>query len=110
MSVASSTTSSLDRACMITGTAMMLAWILQIGIVGLALLLAIAYGLTFHHPTFAIVCAFLLFAPLILTVLWGILGAAAAIREIWATYDTVSGLSWWERRQAHRILYQAYFL
>jgi len=95
---------------MIAGTAMMLAWTLGIGIVGLLLLLAIAYGLAFHHPAIVIVCTFLLFAPLMLTVLWGIMGAAAVMGERLAAFQPVSGPSWWEHRQPHRVLYQAYFL
>ncbi|MCA1960372.1 MAG: hypothetical protein LDL33_06215 [Desulfomonile sp.] len=110
MSATSVTVGSSNRACMIAGTAMMLAWTLGIGFVGLVLLLAIAYALVFHHPAVAVVCIFLLFTPLMLTVLWAVLGAAVAIGERWTAFQAVSGPTWWERRQPHRVLYQAYFL
>ena len=81
MNVATSTTSTLDRASMFLGTAMMLAWTLGIGIVGFALLLAIAYAMVFHNYSLAIVFSFLLFAPLMLTIAWGILWAAEAAKK-----------------------------
>src|SRR5271157_6344683 len=81
MSVATSTTSALDRTSMFLGTAMMLAWTLGIGIVGFALLLAIAYAMVFHNSSVAIVCSFVLFAPLILTIAWGILWVAEAEKK-----------------------------
>ena len=110
MSVATSTTSTLDRASMFLGTAMMLAWTLGIGIVGFALLLAIAYAMVFHNSSLAIVCSFVLFVPLILTIAWGILWVAEAEKKRWSLHRDVSAPSWWETRQGHRILYQAYFL
>jgi hypothetical protein len=110
MNVATSTTSTLDRTSMFLGTAMMLAWTLGIGIVGFALLLAIAYAMVFHNSSVAIVCSFVLFAPLILTIAWGILWVAEAEKKRWSLHRDVSVPSWWETRQGHRILYQAYFL
>jgi len=110
MSVATSTSSTLDRASMFLGTAMMLAWTLGIGIVGFALLLAIAYAMVFHNSSLAIVCSFVLFVPLMLTIAWGILWVAEAEKERVSLHRDVSAPSWWETRQGHRILYQAYFL
>ncbi len=109
MSAATSTTSTLNRASAILGTAMMIAWTLGIGLVGLGLLLVVAYALVAQSHTLAIVCSFLLFAPLIITIVWGIISAAEAISEKWAAHHRGSGPSWWERRKAHRVLYQAYF-
>jgi hypothetical protein len=110
MNTTTSTTITLERASRTLGTAMMVAWTLGIGIVGFALLLAIAYAMVFHNQILAIVSSFLLFAPLMLTVVWGILWAAEAAMKTWAIRRHVSVPTWWETRKAHRILYQAYFL
>ena len=110
MSVATSTTSTLDRASMFLGIAMVLAWTLGIGIVGFALLLAIAYAMVFHNYSLVVVCSFFLFAPLMLTIAWGILWVAEAAKSRLSLLRSVSAPSWWETRQEHRILYQAYFL
>lgn len=107
---AATTTGTLDRASMLLGTAMMIAWTLGIGIVGFALLLAIAYTMIFHNYSLTFVCSFFLFAPLMLTIAWGILWALEAARERLSLTRVVSAPSWWETRQEHRILYQAYFL
>jgi hypothetical protein len=110
MSAATSSTYTLDRTSMILGTAMMLGWTLGLGILGLALLLAIAYAMITQSYTLALTCSVLLFMPLILTMAWGMFHAAATLEKNWALRFGVAGPSWWERRQAHRILYQAYFL
>ena len=110
MSVATSTTSTLDRASMFLGTAMVLAWTLGIGIVGFAMLLAIAYAMVFHNYSLVVVCSFFLFAPFMLTIAWGILWVAEAAKSRVSLLRSVSAPSWWETRQEHRILYQAYFL
>ena len=104
MRVATSTSGSLDRASMFLGTAMMLAWTLGIGIVGFALLLAIAYAMVFHNYSLTIVCSFLLFAPLMLTIAWGILWAAEAAKERLSLLRIVSAPSWRGNRQEQRIL------
>ena|SRR5271157_5998466 len=104
MSVATSTTSALDRASMFLGTAMMLAWTLGIGIVGFALLLAIAFAMVFQNYSLAIVCSALLFAPLMLTIAWGTLWVAKAAGERLFLLRSVSAPSWLETRQEHRIL------
>ena len=81
MRVATSTPSILERASIFLGKAMMLAWTLGIGIVGFALLLAIAYAMLFHNYSLAIVCSFFLFVPLMLTIAWGILWTAEAAKK-----------------------------
>lgn len=110
MSIATVRTGALDKAPAILGTAMMLAWTLGLGILGFVLLLAIAYAMVLQNPTLVIVCSFLLFAPLLMIIVWGLLSAAELAREKWAMHYGVSGPSWWERRQAHRKPYRAYFL
>jgi len=110
MNTATSTTATLDRASSTLGTAMMLAWTMGIGIGGFALLLAIAYAMVFNNQTLAIVSTFLLFAPLMLTLLWGIFWAVETTRKTWSIRRHVPAPTWWETRKAHRILYQAYFL
>jgi hypothetical protein len=109
MSVATNTTSTLDRASETLGTAMMIAWTLGIGLVGFGLLLVIAYALVVQSKTLAVVCSLLLFAPLMITILWGTIKAAAATSEKWSAYNMAFGPSWWERRTPNRVLYQAYF-
>jgi len=104
MSVATSTTSTLERASTFLGTAMMLAWTLGIGIVGFTLLLAIAYAMVFHNSSLAIVCSFVLFVPLMLTIAWGILWAAEAAKERLSLLRIVSAPSWRGNRQEQRIL------
>lgn len=104
MRVATSTPSILERASIFLGKAMMLAWTLGIGIVGFALLLAIAYAMLFHNFSLAIVCSFFLFVPLMLTIAWGILWAAEAAYERLSLLRSVSSPSWWGKRQEQRIL------
>ncbi len=100
MSAATSTTSTLNRASAILGTAMMIAWTLGIGLVGLGLLLVIAYALVAQSHTLAIICSFLLFAPIIMTIVWGIISAAEVTNEKLAAHHKGPRPSWWERRKA----------
>lgn len=81
MSTTTSTTDTLDRVSLILGTAMMIAWMLAIGIGGFVLLLAIAFGMMSHSNNLAVVASCLLFLPLLLTVAWGIALAAETIGE-----------------------------
>lgn len=104
MRVATSTTSTLGRASMFLGTAMMIAWTLGIGIVGFALLLAITYAMLFQNYSLTIICTFLLFAPLLLTIAWGTLWAAEAAKEKLSVLRSFSAPRWWGNRQEQRIL------
>ena len=102
MNDAVSTTSTLDRAVMILVTGMMLAWTLGIGIVGFVVLLAIAWALVYQSHILAVVLSFLVIAPLLLTLLWGVLMAVGLIRERWIMKLTAPESSWreeyWEQR------------
>jgi hypothetical protein len=110
MSAATSSTQTLDRTSMILGTAMMLGWTLGLGILGFALLLAVAYAMLTHSYALAVAGSVLLFMPLFLTIAWGMFHTAATLERSWSLRFGLAGPTWWERRQAHRILYQAYFL
>ncbi len=110
MSTARSSTRTLDRISMILGTTMMLGWTMGLGVLGFALLLAIAYAMACSSYVPAVACSGLLVLPLILTVVWGIFHVAAKLERNWSLRFAFGGPTWWERRQAHRILYQAYFL
>lgn len=72
MSTATSVTNTQERGSVILGTAMMVSWTLVIGIGGLVLFLAIAYGLTSRSHMLVVVSSCLLAVPLLLTVAWGI--------------------------------------
>jgi hypothetical protein len=109
MSAATTATSSFDRTSMMLGTAMMLAWTFWMGIGGLVLLLAVAYAFVNHSPTLGIVCSFLVFAPLMMTIVWGVAGVCETVRHKWITNCSLPGPTWWERRKSHRVLYQAYY-
>lgn len=109
MSTEMSTTRTLDRGAMVLGTAMMIAWTLGIGIVGFVLLLAIAYAMVFQSHTVAVVLSFLLIAPLMLTIAWGIVWAAKEVSASEAVQHALSGPTWWEQRRG-RALYEAYFI
>ncbi len=100
---------NIDRTSMILGAAMMLAWTFWMGIGGLVLLLAVAYSLATQSPTLGIVCSFLLLAPLMMTIVWGIGALCQTVKAIWALNCNLRGPSWWERRQSHRVIYQAYY-
>lgn len=110
MSDATSNRETLDTACMILGTVMRLIWAFWIGFVGFALLMAIAHAMLAGKHTMVIICTFLLFTPVMMTVLWGIVMAANMLRKKLLLTLAIPGPSGWERRQEHRILYQAYFL
>lgn len=98
MSAATPNTDTLDKTSTILGTAMMLVWTLGLGILGFVLLLAIAYAMTMQNQTLLIVCSSLIFAPLLITLVWGLFSAANLARKRWATQNDVSGPSWCGRR------------
>jgi len=84
----------LDKAVSVLGTAMMLVWTLGIGIVGFAVLLAIAWASVFQSHTLAIALGFLVIAPLLLTLLWAVLTAVDLLKERWAVQLVVQRPSW----------------
>jgi len=110
MSVTTSENGTLRRVSTILGTAMMLAWALWIGAVGFALMMAIAYALITENGTMATLCSILLFTPVMISALWGISMGADMLAQKLVPILNIAGATWWERRQPHRILYQAYFL
>jgi hypothetical protein len=81
MSVETKSISKLEKTTSKLGTAMMLGWTFGIGIVGFVLLSAIAYALMTERLTLAVFCALVFFAPLVMTVLWGILVSALSLRR-----------------------------
>ncbi len=101
---------TLDKATIMLGTVMMIAWTLMIGVFGFVLLAAGAYGITSHRYTLVTVCAILLFSPLLMTIVWGLFSAIGIVSKQFATDYAMAGPTWWEQRQDHRILYQAYYL
>jgi hypothetical protein len=112
MSVETREITALEKATSRLGTAMMLGWTFGIGIVGFVLLSAIAYALAsaeFNLVGLVVVCVLLLFAPPVMTLVWGVLASALSIRKSAAAVGAFSGPSWWELRKPHRVIYQAYF-
>lgn len=67
---------ALGRAARFLGTAMMLAWTFVIGILGFVLLLGVYYAMVAQSQSLLTVCCFLLFSPLLLTVVFGCLSLA----------------------------------
>jgi amino acid transporter len=94
MSTATPKTYALEKTSSILGTVMMLAWTLGIGILGFVLLLAIAYAMTMQNQTLLIVCCVLIFAPLLITTVWGLFSAANHARKRWVTQYDVSDPNW----------------
>jgi hypothetical protein len=81
MSVETKSISKLEKTTSKLGTAMMLGWTFGIGIVGFVLLSVIAYALVSEQLILAGVCSLVFFAPIIMTVLWGILVSALSLRR-----------------------------
>jgi hypothetical protein len=101
----------VDRATMVLGTAMMVAWTLWLGLVGLMLLLVVFYAMMAANQTLIVAGAFLLFTPFLLTLVWGgLTGVNALAKKVAAVGARYAAQpSWWERRRDFRILYQAYY-
>ncbi len=110
MRTVSSETSTMERTSLIVGAAMMLAWTLWLGIVGFVLLVAIVSALVWQSHTLAVVCSFLLLAPVMMTALWGTLQVMEGLRKKWVLACSIPSPTWWDMRQGHRVLYQAYFV
>lgn len=72
MTTAASATNSMERVTVILGAAMMVSWTLVIGIGGLILFLAVAYGLTSQSHMLVVVSSCLLAVPVLLTAAWGV--------------------------------------
>jgi predicted ABC-type exoprotein transport system permease subunit len=81
MNAATMTNDKAGRMSTVLGTAMMIAWTLVIGIGGVALLLTVAFGLFSNNLNLAVVSSFLLFVPLLLTIVWGVTLAASILDE-----------------------------
>lgn len=67
---------ALGRVARLLGTAMMLAWTFVIGILGFVLLLGVYYAMVAQSQSLLAVCCFLLFSPLLLTIVFGCLSLA----------------------------------
>jgi hypothetical protein len=100
MSIPNANIKALDKAAAVLGTAMMIAWTFVIGFVGLVLFAAIAYALLFRNYFLVGACSFVIFAPLIMTILWGILRLIAFARERRAASNVLAGPSWRDQRAA----------
>jgi hypothetical protein len=70
-----------DRASKVLGTAMAMVWTLWLGPVGLGLLLAVFYGMTTGNHSATVLGTILLFVPFFLTLTWGCVNAADALRR-----------------------------
>jgi hypothetical protein len=101
---------TLDRATVMAGTAMMLAWTLWLGFVGLVLLMAIFYAMMADSRILLISGIVLLSTPIVMTLAWAVLGCVRAFVKRLASEEAQTSPSWWEYRRDFRILYQAYYL
>jgi hypothetical protein len=88
------TVTILERATKNLGTAVWMSCFVVIGFGGLVLLSAIAYALVTVNYTLAAVCTFLLFAPLLMTVIWTILAFLNVMSGKWARSSNVSQQGW----------------
>jgi hypothetical protein len=112
MSAETRPTRKFEKTTSQLGTAMMLGWTFGIGIVGFVLLSVIAYALAsqdLNLMSLVVVSVLLLFAPPLMTVFWGALASTVFAKEEPSAVGAFSGPSWWELRQPHRVIYQAYF-
>ncbi len=71
----------LARAARLLGTVMVLAWTFVIGILGFVLLLGVYYAIVAQSQSLLAVCCFLLFSPLLLTVVFGCLSLAEILLQ-----------------------------
>jgi len=103
-------TSGLEKVVKVLGTAVMLSWTLIIGLFGFVLLLGIYYAMEAENQNLLGFCCFLLFSPILLTIVFGCLSLAEAVRKELTVREDPSSPSWWDTRQGFRVLYQAYYL
>jgi len=99
----------LNRAAMVLGTAMIIAWTMLLGLTGATLLVAVFYAMTTAQDAFVILATFALFAPILTTLVWGCVTAADEALKKLETWNVAEGPSWWQRHSDFRILYQAYY-
>lgn len=71
----------LEKAASILGTAMMLSWMVVVGLGGFLLLIGAFYALSSNSISLVVVCCFGLFIPLVFTLLWGFYMIEEAARE-----------------------------
>jgi hypothetical protein len=84
----------LERATKNLGTAVWMSCFVVIGFGGLMLLSAIAYALVTVNYTLAVVCTLLLFAPLLMTIIWAILAFLHVMSGKWACSPELSEQGW----------------
>jgi hypothetical protein len=96
----------LDTVVKATGPAVM---VLILGSAGFLLVLAVVAAVVTHNHTLAVLACFLLLAPLLATLLWGLFSFAAALRVKWDVMDKLESETAWNRSQGLRVVYQAYF-
>jgi hypothetical protein len=104
------TEATLDRGTMFLGSAAIIGWTAGLGVFGALFMLAVWYAMVAESHIPAIICAAFLLSPLALTLVWGVLSWGELAAEKLRLMQHDSALSWWDRRQRHRILYQAYYL
>ncbi len=104
------TEATLDRGSLFLGSAAIIGWTVGLGALGVMFLLAVWYAMVAESHIPAIICAVLLLMPLALTLIWGVFSWGAFAAEKLRSVHSDSALSWWDTRQRHRILYQAYYL
>lgn len=110
MRATDNTTSGLEKAVKVLGTAVMLSWTFIIGIFGFVILLGIYYAMVVESQSLLGFCCFLLFSPILLTVVFGCLSLAETLRKELAVSEDSSSPTWWDTRRDFRVLYQAYYL
>lgn len=66
------------------GTAMVIAWFVFLGPIGLALLCGVAYAMIVQNLALGLLCGLLCFTPLMLVGMWGSVHLYALLSEQWA--------------------------
>jgi hypothetical protein len=100
---------TLGKAAMFLGTAMIIAWSILLGLTGAVLLLMLFHAMTAHLDAYMILLTFVLFTPLLMTLAWSCVSVAEQAMKRLDTRHGVKDTSWWEHRRGFRILYQAYY-
>jgi hypothetical protein len=87
------TETTLNTVAAATGSAMVMAWFLILGPLGLLLMLGVAYAMVVQNLALGVVCGLPLASPFVLTAIWIPVGWGAALREKWAGETTVVPVS-----------------
>jgi hypothetical protein len=99
-----------DRGHVILKSAAIMGWTAGLAAICLAVVLALGYAMAAESHIPAVICAVFLLAPLALTLVCGAYSWGTVLAEKIRLLQKDSAASWWDTRQRHRILYQAYYL